>query len=91
MGKESKSRGCLGWFLVIVILALVVGAVVYTIKKKIDHANDDKAAPVPGPPGAIDKKYADALKIAMQFFDVQKCTFFFLLSFTLYFFFSVYV
>ncbi|XVE56151.1 hypothetical protein DITRI_Ditri03aG0214400 [Diplodiscus trichospermus] len=72
MGKESKSRGCLGWFLAIVILALVVGAVVYTIKKKIDHKNEDKAAPVPGPPGAIDKKYADALKIAMQFFDVQK-------------------
>ncbi|XWS24468.1 hypothetical protein CRYUN_Cryun28dG0105100 [Craigia yunnanensis] len=72
MGKESKSRGCLGWFLVIIILALVVGAVVYTIKKKMDHANDNKAAPVPGPPGAIDKKYADALKIAMQFFDVQK-------------------
>ncbi|XWS25891.1 hypothetical protein CRYUN_Cryun27aG0106600 [Craigia yunnanensis] len=72
MGKESKSRGCLGWFLVIVILALVVGAVVYTIKKKIDHSNDDKPAPVPGPPGAIDKKYAEALEIAMQFFDVQK-------------------
>ncbi|XVF73896.1 hypothetical protein PTKIN_Ptkin13bG0017400 [Pterospermum kingtungense] len=72
MGKESKSRGCLGWFLVIVILALVVGAVVYTIKKKMNHGNDDKAAPVPGPPGAIDKKYTDALKVAMQFFDVQK-------------------
>ncbi|XP_022772662.1 endoglucanase 10-like [Durio zibethinus] len=72
MGKESKSRGCLGWFLAIAILALVVGAVVYTIKKKMDHSNDDKPAPVPGPPGAIDKKYADALKIAMQFFDVQK-------------------
>lgn len=72
MGKESKSRGCLGWFLVIVILALVVGAIVYTIKKKMDHGNDDKAAPVPGPPGAIDKKYADALKVAMQFFNIQK-------------------
>ncbi|KAK6256859.1 hypothetical protein QUC31_000318 [Theobroma cacao] len=72
MGKESKSKGCLGWFLVIVILALVVGAVVYAIKQKMDHSDDDKAAPVPGPPGAIDKKYADALKIAMQFFDVQK-------------------
>lgn len=83
MGKESKSKGCLGWFLVIVILALVVGAVVYAIKQKMDHSDDDKAAPVPGPPGAIDKKYADALKIAMQFFDVQKCTFS-LPSFSLY-------
>ncbi|MBA0787933.1 hypothetical protein Gotri_025107 [Gossypium trilobum] len=72
MGKESKSGGCLGWLLAIVILALVVGAIVYAVKQKIDHANDNKPSPVPGPPGAIDKKYADALKIAMQFFDIQK-------------------
>ncbi|OMO87402.1 Glycoside hydrolase, family 9 [Corchorus capsularis] len=72
MGKGSKSRGCVGWFLVVVILALVVGAVVYTVKKKIDRSRANKPEPVPGPPGAIDKKYADALKIAMQFFDVQK-------------------
>ncbi|KAK9023131.1 hypothetical protein V6N11_003360 [Hibiscus sabdariffa] len=72
MGKESNSGGCVGWFLVVVILALVVGAVVYGVKKKMDHAKDSKPEPVPGPPGAIDKKYGDALKIAMQFFDVQK-------------------
>jgi hypothetical protein len=54
-----------------VILALVVGAVVITIKKKTGHS--DKAPPVPGPPGATVKKYSDALSIAMQFFDVQKC------------------
>ncbi|KAK8551787.1 hypothetical protein V6N13_120221 [Hibiscus sabdariffa] len=72
MGKESNSGGCVGWFLVVVILALVVGAVVYGIKKKMDHAKDSKPEPVPGPPGAIDKKYGDALKIALQFFDVQK-------------------
>ncbi|TYG82946.1 hypothetical protein ES288_D01G129700v1 [Gossypium darwinii] len=72
MGKESKSRGFFGWFLVLVILALVVGAVVYIIKKKLDHGNDNKPTPVPGPPGAIDHKYAYALEIAMQFFDVQK-------------------
>lgn len=72
MGKQSKSGGCLGWLLAIVILALVVGAIVYAVKQKIDHANDNKPSPVPGPPGAIDKKYADALKIAMQFFDIQK-------------------
>lgn len=77
MGEKPKSKGCLGWFLVLVILALVVGAVVYTIKKKSGHSN--KPAPVPGPPGAIEKKYSDALKIAMQFFDVQKCTFLILL------------
>ncbi|XVE69751.1 hypothetical protein DITRI_Ditri10aG0016300 [Diplodiscus trichospermus] len=67
--KNSKSRYW-GWFLAIVILALIGGAVYYTIKKKINHS--EEPAPVPGPPGAIDKKYADALKIAMQFFDVQK-------------------
>ncbi|KAK5845185.1 hypothetical protein PVK06_001340 [Gossypium arboreum] len=69
MGKESKSRGFFGWFLVLVILALVVGAVVYIIKKKLDHRNDNKPTPVPGHPGAIDHKYAHALEIAMQFFD----------------------
>ncbi|GKU90083.1 hypothetical protein SLEP1_g4125 [Rubroshorea leprosula] len=71
MGDKSGSRGWWGWLLVVVILALVVGAVVYTIKRKISHSNGG-AAPVPGPPGAIDKKYSEALKIAMQFFDVQK-------------------
>lgn len=74
MGDKSKSRGCFGWFLVIVILALVVGAVVYTLKKKTSHSS--KPAPVPGPPGAVEKKYAEALQTAMQFFDVQKCKFF---------------
>ncbi|GKV17867.1 hypothetical protein SLEP1_g28322 [Rubroshorea leprosula] len=71
MGKKSKSRGCCGWFLVAVILALVVGAIVYAIKRKVSHSNEG-AAPVPGPPGAVDKKYSEALKAAMQFFDVQK-------------------
>lgn len=71
MGAKSSSKGWCGWFLVIAIAALVATAVVITIKKKTKHS---EAAPVPGPPGAIAKKYADALKIAMQFFDVQKCT-----------------
>ncbi|XP_031283173.1 endoglucanase 10-like [Pistacia vera] len=70
MGEKSKSKGCFGWFLVIVLLALVVGAIVYTIKKKTSHSS--KPAPVPGPPGAVEKKYAEALQTAMQFFDVQK-------------------
>jgi hypothetical protein len=72
MGEKSRSsKGWCGWLLVLVILALVVGAVVITIKKKTGHS--DKAPPVPGPPGATVKKYSDALSIAMQFFDVQKC------------------
>lgn len=68
--EKSKSWGCFGWLLAFLILALVVGAIVFTVKKKSGHS--DKPAPVPGPPGAIDQKYAKALKIATQFFDVQK-------------------
>ncbi|KAI4336793.1 hypothetical protein L6164_015274 [Bauhinia variegata] len=70
MGAKSRSRGCCGWFLVVVILAIVVAAIVLVVKKKTDHS--DKPAPVPGPPGAIDQKYASSLKIALQFFDIQK-------------------
>jgi hypothetical protein len=73
MGKSRSKGGCCGWFIAIVILGLVVGAIVYAVKKKIDNSDSDKPAPVPGPPGAIEQKYASALKTAMQFFDVQKC------------------
>lgn len=72
MGEKRSKGGCCGWFIALVILALVVGAVVYAIKKKTDN-DSDKPAPVPGPPGAIEQKYASALKTAMQFFDIQKC------------------
>ncbi|XP_062111298.1 endoglucanase 10-like [Humulus lupulus] len=71
MGGKSGSKGWCNWLLVLVILALIVGGIVFTIKKK-KSGNSDEAAPVPGPPGAISKGYADALKIAMQFFDIQK-------------------
>lgn len=74
MGEKSRSKGgCCGWFIAFVILALVVGAIVFTVKKKFSHSGSDKPAPVPGPPGAVDQKYSTALKTAMQFFDVQKC------------------
>ena len=85
MGEKSRSRGWCGWIIVLIVLAVVVAAVVLTIKKKSKHS--DEAAPVPGPPGAPIKKYGDALQIAMQFFDVQKCkvslNFFFSLFFVL--------
>lgn len=77
MGEKSKSRGCFGWFIALIVLAAVVLAVVYMVKSKMNKSDDDDqggAGPVPGPPGAIDKKYADALKLALQFFDIQKCT-----------------
>ncbi|KAH8509574.1 hypothetical protein Peur_051364 [Populus x canadensis] len=70
MGVKPSSRGCFGWFIVAVILALIIGAIVYTVKKKSEKS--EGPAPIPGPPGATDKKYADALKIATQFFDIQK-------------------
>lgn len=54
-----------------VILAVIAAAIVIVVKKK--SGNSDHVAPVPGPPGAVVQKYGDALKIAMQFFDVQKC------------------
>uniref|UniRef100_A0A5B7C9J2 Endoglucanase n=1 Tax=Davidia involucrata TaxID=16924 RepID=A0A5B7C9J2_DAVIN len=70
MGKRSRSRGWCGWFLVLAVAALVALAIVLTIRNKNDHSGE--AAPVPGPPGAVAKNYADALKTAMQFFDIQK-------------------
>ncbi|CAN7130379.1 unnamed protein product [Brassica rapa subsp. narinosa] len=75
MSEKSKSRGCFGWFIALIVLAAVILAVVYMVKskmKKPDDNDDNEAGPVPGPPGAIDKKYADALKLALQFFDIQK-------------------
>ncbi|KAI6688340.1 hypothetical protein NL676_025168 [Syzygium grande] len=74
MGAEKRSKGgCFGWFLVLVILAVVAAAIVITVRKRSDHhGGGGEAAPVPGPPGAIQKKYAGALKMATQFFDIQK-------------------
>ncbi|KAG6704884.1 hypothetical protein I3843_07G149500 [Carya illinoinensis] len=69
MVEKSRSRGRFRWILVVIVLPLVV-CFVLVLKKP--HIFYDKAAPVPGPPGAPVKKYANALEIAMQFFDIQK-------------------
>ncbi|XP_048331882.1 endoglucanase 10 [Ziziphus jujuba] len=71
MGEKSRSGGCCGWFLVLVILAVIVVAIVLVVKKRTDNSSDHPA-PIPGPPGAVVHKYGDALKVAMQFFDIQK-------------------
>ncbi|XP_043713193.1 endoglucanase 24 isoform X3 [Telopea speciosissima] len=73
MGADSKSKGgwC-GWFIVLVVVLVIAGAVALTVVKKTHHSKGGAAAPVPGPPGAITQKYADALKLAVQFLDVQK-------------------
>ncbi|KAG6515983.1 hypothetical protein ZIOFF_026429 [Zingiber officinale] len=63
------TKGCTGWLIVLVVAALVVAAVFFAVKKKHHHRD---VLPVPGPPGALDQKYADALGVALQFFQVQK-------------------
>uniref|UniRef100_A0A803MRD9 Endoglucanase n=1 Tax=Chenopodium quinoa TaxID=63459 RepID=A0A803MRD9_CHEQI len=68
-GKGSKG-GCCGWFLVLIVAAAIVAGLVVAFRSKFHHS--DKPEPVPGPPGAIVTKYSDALKLAMQFFDIQK-------------------
>lgn len=75
MGAESTSKGCkwLSWFIVFVVVALIAGAVALVVIKKRQN-DSDEPSPVPGPPGAVTQKYSDALKTAMQFFDVQKCS-----------------
>ncbi|KAK9748446.1 hypothetical protein RND81_02G058100 [Saponaria officinalis] len=70
--KESKG-GCLGWILVLIVVAAIAAGIGVYIKSKIHHSDGGGAPePVPGPPGAIVTKYSDALKLAMQFFDIQK-------------------
>ncbi|PIA55518.1 hypothetical protein AQUCO_00700072v1 [Aquilegia coerulea] len=69
--NEKRGKGCWCWLFIILIAAAVVAAAVITIKNKNDKSHP-KAPPVPGPPGAITQKYADALKAATQFFNVQK-------------------
>ncbi|KAL6574450.1 hypothetical protein OROHE_001354 [Orobanche hederae] len=71
MEKKKRSGGCCGWFLVLMVFT-AVGFAVFVFAKHKMLKSEPEAAPVPGPPGAITKKYADALNVAMQFFDVQK-------------------
>ncbi|XP_062022739.1 endoglucanase 10-like [Rosa rugosa] len=74
MGAKSDSKGCkwLSWFIVFVVLAIIAGAVALVLIKKKQNESDNEPAPVPGPPGPVTQKYSDALKTAMQFFDIQK-------------------
>ena len=74
-------KGFWSWLIVIVIAALVVTGAVFAFRRKSRNSKSEpEAAPVPGPPGAITQKYADALSVAVQFFDVQKCMPFFFLG-----------
>jgi len=46
-------------------------AVVLTILHSRKHSHH-QGLPVPGPPGAISQKYAQALKVALTFFPIEK-------------------
>ncbi|KAK6258216.1 hypothetical protein SCA6_012690 [Theobroma cacao] len=69
-GKEaeaSKPRGLFWWLLVLIIGALVVTTAVLTILRDFHYFKKNRP-----PSHPISKKYADALEIALQFFDIQK-------------------
>uniref|UniRef100_A0A0D9XG17 Endoglucanase n=1 Tax=Leersia perrieri TaxID=77586 RepID=A0A0D9XG17_9ORYZ len=71
----SKTKGCCGWLIVALVASLVATAAVVAIMKRKPgggRTHKLKPLPVPGPPGAVDSKYGDALGVALQFFDVQK-------------------
>lgn len=67
---KRKSKGWLWWLPVLVFAAVVITMSVLTILKFVDQL---KRSPSTHRPQKVIKKYADALEIAMQFFDVQKC------------------
>lgn len=70
----------MGWFIALIVVLAIALALGFTLKNKFHHGGgDDGNLPVPGPPGAVTKKYGDALKLALQFFDIQKCKFKFML------------
>ncbi|XP_044469618.1 endoglucanase 2-like isoform X2 [Mangifera indica] len=66
---KRKSKGWLWWLPVLVFAAVVITMSVLTILKFVDQL---KRSPSTHRPQKVIKKYADALEIAMQFFDVQK-------------------
>ncbi|WOK98216.1 hypothetical protein Cni_G06926 [Canna indica] len=69
MVPRKYTKGYSGWMIVAAVAALVATALVLTIREKHPYR---EALPVPGPPGAIVQKYANALAVALQFFQVQK-------------------
>lgn len=64
--KKKQPGGCWGWCLLLVVLGGIAFAVFIFLR-------NSKSGSFFGPSGAISKNYVDALKIAIQFFDVQKC------------------
>lgn len=69
--KQEKSKGWCWWILVLAIAAMVVASAVLTVWH---NCRRSKMSSVPDRPGKIAENYAEALKIAIRFFDIQKCT-----------------
>lgn len=64
---ESKTSWC--WRLILLLsTALVASAATLTLLRNFKHSSR-----VSGRPGPVVQKYADALELATQFFDTQKC------------------
>lgn len=61
----AQSVRCCCWLLVLTLVALGITAAVVFVR----HKNGGG-----GVPGSVDPKYAEALAVALQFFQVQKCT-----------------
>ncbi|KAM1013545.1 hypothetical protein FF1_043473 [Malus domestica] len=72
MGAKSRCNGWWAWLLVLAILDLVIDAVILAIVKKVKKNSGGYDSAVPEPSSAITQKYFDTLKLAVQFFDVQK-------------------
>lgn len=69
--KYQYHVGALCWWLTLSIIGiLVVGAAILLILKRLHHHDSAQSSAVPT---NIVQKYASALELALQFFDVQKC------------------
>lgn len=66
--KTKESRGGRGrWLLVFFLAILVIVASCITLRRNLNLFHRTRH------PDIVGHKYADALGIALQFFDVQKC------------------
>ena len=68
---NMNSKGWIWWLLSLGIAAFVVKTVVLTILHSKKHSHH-QVSPVLGPLEAISQKYAQALKVALTLFPIQK-------------------
>lgn len=72
ISNDRESKSWLWWLLVFVIGALVIAAGILTILRNYFRDHHSQQSSISNHPNAVVKKYADALEVALQFFDVQK-------------------